>query len=139
MPEKPFGLPRERRLRRRRDFTQLTRMGARGSADALVVLARPVRPGSLGRVGFTVSKKVGKAHERNLVKRRLRHLLRHQKERFAAHDIVVIARTGAAALPFEELARQLDKALTRALEEAARRPRGGGRKRGGRAATGASR
>lgn len=114
-------------------------MGARGSADALVVLARPVRPGALGRVGFTVSKKVGKAHERNLVKRRLRHLLRYQKERFAAHDIVVIARTGAAALPFEDLARQLNSALARALEEAARRPKGGGRRRGGRPSPGARR
>lgn len=125
MPDKPFGLPRERRLRRRRDFTQLTRMGARGSADALVVLARPTRPGQLGRVGFTVPKKVGKAHERNLVKRRLRHLLRHQKERFRAHDVVVIAREGAAALSFDELAAQLERALGRALEAAAKRPRRG--------------
>lgn len=108
-------------------------MGARGNADALVVLARPVRQGSLGRVGFTVSKKVGKAHERNLVKRRLRHLMRQQKERFAAHDVVVIARASALEISFEELSRQLDKALQRALEECARRRRnprqGGGRAR----------
>ncbi len=101
-------------------------MGARGNADALVVLVRAARPGTLGRVGFTVPKKVGKSHERNLVKRRLRHLMRQQKARFAAHDVVVIARAGAYALSFEELARQLDKALTRALEEQARRPRRGG-------------
>lgn len=98
-------------------------MGARGNADALVVLARPVRQGSLGRVGFTVSKKVGKAHERNLVKRRLRHLMRQRKDRFAAYDVVVIARASALAISFEELSRQLDKALGRALEECARRRR----------------
>lgn len=105
-------------------------MGARGTADALVVLARPTRGGQLGRVGFTVPKKVGKAHERNLVKRRLRHLLRHRKERFARHDLVIIAREGAAALPFAELAAQLDKALTRALEAASSRPRPRGGKGG---------
>lgn len=94
-----------------------------------MVLVRPTRPGRLGRVGFTVPKKVGKAHERNLVKRRLRYLLRHQKERFARHDLVVIAREGAAQLPFPELAAQLEKALSRALESAAKpRPRGGRRR-----------
>lgn len=107
-------------------------MGARGNADALVVLARPVRAGHVGRVGFTVPKKVGKAHERNLVKRRLRHLMRHQKERFAAHDVVVIAREGAAQLSFEALSAELDKALGRALEAAAKRgPRRGGPPRRG--------
>lgn len=111
-------------------------MGARGNADALVVLARPVRPGHLGRVGFTVPKKVGKAHQRNLVKRRLRHLMRHDKARFETHDLVIIARAGAYELSFDQLAIQLNKALTRALEEAGKRRsfRGGprGQKKGGR-------
>jgi ribonuclease P protein component len=96
-------------------------MGARGSADALVVLARPARPGQAGRVGFTVPKKVGKAHERNLVKRRLRHLMRYRPDALARADLVIIARAGAAALSFDELAAALDGAVACALEEMRRR------------------
>ncbi|MFZ9888979.1 MAG: ribonuclease P protein component [Myxococcota bacterium] len=116
-----FGLPRALRLRRRRDFSFLSRVGVRGNADALTVLVRPVRRGQHGRVGLTVPRKVGKAHERNLVKRRLRHWLRHRKLLFADHDLVVIAKEGAASLPFEELGRQLERAIERAQESLKRR------------------
>jgi ribonuclease P protein component len=98
------------------------RTGARGSGDALTVVGRPTRGGLPGRVGFTVPKKVGKAHVRNLVKRRLRHLMRLRKQAFEGRDLILIAREPAAALSFAALESELDKVLAR-LEENARRPR----------------
>ena len=73
-------------------------------------------------MGFTVSKKVGKAHVRNLVKRRLRHLLRHRKEAFARRDLVVVAREDAARASFAALERSVDEALRRLDENERKGP-----------------
>ena len=56
------------------------------------------------RVGITVSKKLGKAHVRNRVRRRLREVYRLNEERFQpGWDIVVVARTRAIHAGFEKL------------------------------------
>lgn len=90
--EKPHGLPPQRRLRRTGDFTRTERQGRRVQGAYVVVVMRPGR----GRVGFTVSKKVGNAVARNFVKRRLRDIARRHKELWARRDLVVIARPDAA-------------------------------------------
>lgn len=90
--EKPHGLPPPRRLRRTGDFTRTERQGRRVQGAYVVVVMRPGR----GRVGFTVSKKVGNAVARNFVKRRLRDIARRHKELWARKDLVVIARPDAA-------------------------------------------
>lgn len=114
------------RLRRRRDFLYIQRVGVRGSTDALVVIGRPVPPGR-GRVGLTVSKKVGKAHDRNLVKRRLRHFLRTHKALFATRDVVLVVRPKAAELTFEELGQRVLEAFAR-MEQALEKQRADGRR-----------
>ena len=56
------------------------------------------------RVGITVSKKLGKAHVRNHIRRRLREVYRLNEALFApGWDIVVVARTKAIHVPFAEL------------------------------------
>jgi len=68
------------------------------------------------RVGFTCSKKVGNAVARNRAKRRLREvarldLLNHAR---AGHDYVLIGkRDSTAQRPFEELRRDLVRAMTK--------------------------
>lgn len=119
------------RLRRRRDFLFVQRVGVRGSANALVVILRPTKLGR-GRVGLTVSKKVGKAHERNLLKRRLRHLLRTHPAAFQARDAIVIVRPGATELSFAALGRALWAAFAKAEEALAHRPGAGQRRTRGR-------
>jgi ribonuclease P protein component len=112
-------LPRSRRLRTRRDYARAQRQGVRAATDALVLLGRFARPGT-GRVGFTVSKKVGGAVVRNRVKRRLRDVFRKHKPWFHARDVVVIVQPIAAELSYEQLAaaaaeavRRLDAAMAR--------------------------
>lgn len=75
-----------------------------GNADAYLVLyARKNRTQS-NRVGITVSKKLGKAHVRNRVRRRLREIYRLHEAKFRpGWDIVVVARSKAVDAPFDKL------------------------------------
>ena len=62
------------RLRQRADFLAAA-AGARVAVPAFVVQLRDRTDAGPARVGFTVSKKVGTAVERNRVRRRLRELV----------------------------------------------------------------
>lgn len=69
----------------------------------LVLYARKNRTDG-NRVGITVSKKLGKAHIRNRVRRRFREVYRLNEEKFQpGWDIVVVARTKAIDAPFADL------------------------------------
>ena len=113
------------RLRRREDFAATIRNGRRAGRGALVVhfLQSTIEPAPAdqpsARAGFVVSKAVGNAVVRNLVKRRLRHLVRsHLTDLPLASMIVVRALPASATARYEDLGRDLEAALT-----AARRPR----------------
>ena len=69
----------------------------------LVLYARKNRT-ECNRVGITVSKKLGKAHIRNRVRRRLREAYRLNEEKFLpGWDIVLVARSRAVEAPFDKL------------------------------------
>ena len=56
------------------------------------------------RVGITVSKKLGKAHIRNRIRRRIREVYRLNEDKFQpGWDIVVVARSKALDAPFDAL------------------------------------
>ena len=75
-----------------------------GQANGYLVLYARRNRTSTNRVGITVSKKLGKAHIRNRIRRRLREVYRLNEDRFApGWDIVVVARTRAIQAPFEKL------------------------------------
>jgi ribonuclease P protein component len=64
-----------------------------------------------------VSKAVGGAVERNLVKRRLRHLVRERLLRLPPGSLVVVrALPGAGSASHAQLALDLDAALSRLLD-----------------------
>jgi ribonuclease P protein component len=107
------GLPVER-LRQRADF--LAAAGGRKVTTAAFVLqARERDNGGPTRVGFTVSKKVGNAAERNRVRRRLREVVRLSgADRLrTGHDYVLIGRRRALSLSFERITTDFDGALLR--------------------------
>ena len=71
----------------------------------LVLYARKNRTGQ-NRVGITVSKKLGKAHIRNRIRRRLREVYRLNEEKFLpGYDIVVVARYKSLDASFEKLSK----------------------------------
>src|SRR5580658_5688066 len=102
------------RLKRRTDF-RAAAAGARAPGNAFVLQAR--RRDEAGqksdqeagpvRVGFTVSKQVGNAVERNRVKRRLREIVRLAPAAAlsAGHDYVLIGRRAALQAKFGDMTR----------------------------------
>lgn len=67
------------------------------------------------RFGFTVSKKVGNAVERNRIRRRLREMVRlaAENQTWTGHDYVLVGRRAALKLPFDRMIRDFDGALRR--------------------------
>jgi len=110
------------RLRQRADFAA-TAAGRKVVTAAFVLQARARTDDGPIRVGFTVSKKVGTAVERNRLRRRLKGAV----GRLAApplrsgHDYVLIGRRAALALSFDRMVEELKMALRR-LEPQPPRP-----------------
>ncbi|MGC4046111.1 MAG: ribonuclease P protein component [Armatimonas sp.] len=115
-------LPSAERLKQRRDFGAAYRRGKRRDHPLLTLYLRSTEPNAPRRFGFSVSKKVGKAHERSRIKRRLREACRALPT-MGGFDAVLVARPGADVADFETLHRALAQLLGSAnvlLEEAAR-------------------
>jgi ribonuclease P protein component len=64
------------------------------------------------RVGLSVGKQVGGAAVRNLVKRRLRMLIR-EVQWLPGFDVVVVARPGIDRAEFEEVRRAIEQSAQR--------------------------
>ena len=78
----------------------------RGVADGYLVLYARKNRTEGNRLGITVSKKLGKAHVRNRVRRRIREVYRLNEEKFRpGWDIVVVARSKAVDAEFGRLTR----------------------------------
>jgi ribonuclease P protein component len=107
-------LPKQHRLLRSRDFARVRRRGRSASDPLFAVYALPVRSSDV-RVGFSVSKKVGKAVTRNRVKRLLREAVRHELPAIRpGTDLVFIARPAAAEASYREIAAAVSATLRRA-------------------------
>jgi ribonuclease P protein component len=117
-------------IKKRAEFQRL-RGGVRWSGAAFLLEGKP-RPqpvdGQLPvagtRFGFTITKKIGKAHERNRMRRRLSHALRtlNMPPQLADLDCVIVARRAAHDCPFEDLVRDFDAALKRLARTPPPRP-----------------
>ncbi len=106
-------LAREKRIRKRRDFLRVQRRGTRVFGRFVVVIFQTIPHLEHGNFGVTVPKKVGPAHDRNKIKRRIRHIFRHNQKVFAGKSIVVIARDSANNASFAELNTDLLAAFSR--------------------------
>ena len=108
------------RLKQRADFLAAAK-GRRISAGAFVLQARERSDAARPRFGFTVSKKVGTAVERNRVRRRLREIVRRHAALLAqdGHDYVLIGRRTALQMPFERMVAEFTGALRRLRKSAA--------------------
>ena len=130
-------LPRSARLKRNRDFKAVYAQRRSYSTGTIVLYVKFKRDrtasveaaniqspsGGVGntavdkaatcRIGFVISKKVAKrAHDRNLLKRRLREICRHRVlprlRKNVVADIMLVTRSGATELDFARLAADVE-------------------------------
>ncbi len=103
-------------LKKRRDFVRLTKSGESVPTHTLVLQAAPselaFRTGE-ARIGYTTTKKLGKAHVRNLCRRRLRAAaaLYFAQNALPDFDYVIIARYSTANADFQKICQDLCYAL----------------------------
>jgi ribonuclease P protein component len=120
-------------LKKRAEFLRI-RGGARCATPSFVLETKPraaqeaTAPGERTgpRFGFTVTKQIGGAVERNRIKRRLRAAvsLLEAGKAVSSHDYVLIARAGALSRPFTDLQKDLERALQRVHHAAGPAARG---------------
>lgn len=132
------GRRRIGRLKRRPDFLKVAAAREKSVTPGLILQARrrpKAGPPAAGkpdedeveiRVGFTVSRKVGNAVERNRARRRLRAVAQdilpdHGR---TGTDYVLIGRRGTLERPYAALSEDLRKALRRLGKDGGRKPGG---------------
>jgi ribonuclease P protein component len=100
-------------IRKRADFLKLN-AGKRASGPGFTVLHQwNAEPVPVLRFGFTVTKKIGNAPERNRIRRRLKDAVRRASPEFAnvCGDFVVLARREALEVEFLALVAGITKAV----------------------------
>lgn len=98
-------LPRRHTIKKRADFLRVKETG-RAKAGRFVIVST-LEDDSLPHlmIGFITTRRVGKAHDRNRVRRRLREVVRAHAPDMAdlQRYLVTIARPGAAQADFSQL------------------------------------
>src|SRR5512143_441675 len=90
-------ITKEMRLRRRADYVAVQKDGLKVHGRHVLLLARKRRdPELVGRLGITVTKKVGNAVVRNRVRRLVREWMRLHGWVPIGWDLVVVAKDSAA-------------------------------------------
>jgi ribonuclease P protein component len=105
------------RLRHRADFLAAA-AAVKVATRAFILQMRDRHDDGPARVGFTVSKKVGNAVERNRVRRRLREVVRQAAGDVTrpGHDYVLVGRHAGLTAPFGGLLEDFKSALQRLRE-----------------------
>ena len=124
-----FAFPKSARILKRAEYLAIKQRG-RSFADgplAASFRARDPEPArtagnssGAARIGLTVSSKVGGAVMRNRIKRRLREAVRLERAGLPPVDLVLVARSSAAAATVEDLRAWLRRAAVRISKGAVR-------------------
>ena len=118
-PRRRSSYPRARRRLRRTDFERVYKLGRRHFSASITVFYLERQPGSDARasvpgmrVGFTVSRALGGAVERNRMKRRLREAVRLARPLPGASvDVVINPKKAVLTVDFSVLRNEVGKAF----------------------------
>ena len=95
------------RLKKRKEFAYLYNHGKALHTAHLTLVYLPTKSRKL-KIGFSVAKKIGKAHTRNFVKRRLRAILREFVSNLPDNfNMVFIAKSGIESIGYEEIRKEV--------------------------------
>ncbi|SHE86527.1 ribonuclease P protein component [Seinonella peptonophila] len=105
------------RLKARRDFRRVFRLGRSVANRQFVVFLRYRRPGEHDsfRLGISVSRKVGKAVVRNRIRRRVKEVVRSWANELKHDvDLIIIVRKPAVDLTFQQVESSLRHVMKKA-------------------------
>jgi len=107
-------LSRRYRLTKNASFNYVYRKGSAAHVKGLSLIAAR-GAGTAVKIGFSVGSKVGKAHDRNLIKRRLRSIARAYLPRIIGGvQAVFVAKPEITEYDFKGLQAVVDKLLVKA-------------------------
>ena len=105
-------MKKEYRVKKSQDFDNIIRKKQSFANRQFVIYYQENKLDHM-RLGISVSKKLGKAHERNRLKRYVRESFKTRKDFLKNYDIIVIVRPAAKELPFLEFGSSIDHVLKR--------------------------
>ena len=118
--KKDERLRKEERLRRKGDFETIAKEGVRRHTKNFLVISRKNDRG-FSRLGAVASKRLGKAVERNRVKRLMREFFRRNKDQLPpSTDYVIVGKKGAQDLQYAQVADELSDPLKLRKEDGQR-------------------
>ncbi len=98
----------DHRLKKKVQFNYIFRKGERKSSKHFVLFVVKSKYSNY-KIGYSISKKVGKAHDRNLLKRRLKEIVRINKLPQKGFNYILQAKVGAGQLGFHEIEDEIVK------------------------------
>jgi ribonuclease P protein component len=109
-----YRYPKTNRLLKSADFRKVYDQGSRFSCPYFVAFLLRQSANHGPRFGFTIPRAVGKAHDRNRIRRRIREMIRVRLAGIDANlDVVINPRRAALEAPQADLARQVERLLER--------------------------
>ena len=103
-------MKKEYRVKKSQDFDNIIRK-KQSFANRQFVIYYQENKLDYMRLGISVSKKLGKAHERNRLKRYVRESFKTRKDFLKNYDIIIIVRPAAKGLSFLEFGSSIDHVL----------------------------
>lgn len=114
----PLSFSKDERIAKRAEFRQIYEEGQKFFGKHVILF---VRPGSSPRtrIGITATKKIGKAHDRNRLKRWVRETYRAHRNKLGldqqTFDVVVNLKGSARTAMYDEFSLDLVRTLKRVL------------------------
>ena len=105
-------MKKEYRVKKSQDFDNIIRKKQSFANRQFVIYYQENKLDHM-RLGISVSKKLGKAHERNKLKRYVRESFKTRKVFLKNYDIIIIVRPAAKGLSFLEFGSSIDHVLKR--------------------------